>query len=220
MTVEEAKIFSAPEKSEKPLEIVINNESSESYSITKDDLIRIVDFDKRDSSDHIDNVLFKEFNGPMGILKQLKTDFYRGLSSGAIDTVTSPSKNEGDPVRVDRAIRRNSSYNGPTLGGGGKVSLNKSPSGPPLSVETITYRRAQFGSNLIIPPKPKTILQLIWETIKDDHIVKLLLICFVVVLGLGTPPDPKKGWIEGTAILVAVVIVLVNNSIVHSFRLL
>jgi Ca2+-transporting ATPase len=65
-----------------------------------------------------------------------------------------------------------------------------------------------FGSNLIPPEKPASILSIIWETILDDPILKILIVGATVTLIIGTVTDPAHGWVDGIAILAAVIIVL------------
>jgi len=84
-------------------------------------------------------------------------------------------------------------------------------------------RRDVFGSNTIPPKPPKTFLQLVWEALQDITLI-ILEIAAVVSLGLSLYKPPKQekeggsgfheeeeeehGWIEGAAILIAVVIVV------------
>ena len=81
-------------------------------------------------------------------------------------------------------------------------------------------RRDVFGSNTIPPKPPKTFLQLVWEALQDITLI-ILEIAAVVSLGLSLykPPhnealdsgfqeeeEDEHGWIEGAAILIAVII--------------
>ncbi|KXS13532.1 calcium-translocating P-type ATPase, partial [Gonapodya prolifera JEL478] len=70
-------------------------------------------------------------------------------------------------------------------------------------------RRAVFGRNVIPPPPSDTVLEIVWDTVKDDPILKLLLFGAVIILIIGTASHPESGWYEGVAIFVAVTIVLV-----------
>ncbi|CAF4705876.1 unnamed protein product, partial [Rotaria sp. Silwood1] len=84
--------------------------------------------------------------------------------------------------------------------------------------EDLEQRRAIYGRNEI-PPKPmKSFLRLCWEALHDMLLV-ILLVCAVVSIGLSfyEPPHPKDQvkekepnleWIEGVAILVAVLVVV------------
>ncbi|XP_026474494.1 plasma membrane calcium-transporting ATPase 2 isoform X4 [Ctenocephalides felis] len=82
------------------------------------------------------------------------------------------------------------------------------------------HRRETFGSNTI-PPKPsKTFLQLVWEALHDTTLI-ILQIAAIVSLGLSfyQPADDSAGpieddeghygWIEGLAILVSVIVVVI-----------
>lgn len=83
-------------------------------------------------------------------------------------------------------------------------------------------RKAFFGPNSIPPKPPKTFLQLVWEALQDMTLIILQVAAFVsLVLAFiepehddGTPKedeggDAEAGWIEGVAILVSVVIVVI-----------
>ena len=82
-----------------------------------------------------------------------------------------------------------------------------------------------FGSNVIPPKPPKTFLQLVWEALQDITLIILEIAAIVsLALSLYKPPhddsaDPdsegfveeeedEHGWIEGCAILIAVIIVV------------
>ena len=74
-------------------------------------------------------------------------------------------------------------------------------------------RREAYGVNINPEPKFTSFLELLFDAIKGDPTVLILIAAAFVSLGLGffvTPSDPNEqntGWIEGTAILAAVVIV-------------
>ncbi|XP_067090048.1 plasma membrane calcium-transporting ATPase 4 isoform X1 [Osmerus mordax] len=93
--------------------------------------------------------------------------------------------------------------------------------------EDIERRKEEFGQNLIPPKKPKTFLQLVWEALQDVTLI-ILEVAAIVSLGLSfyRPPDAERencgnaaggaedegeadtGWIEGAAILLSVVCVV------------
>uniref|UniRef100_A0A8D3BV25 Calcium-transporting ATPase n=1 Tax=Scophthalmus maximus TaxID=52904 RepID=A0A8D3BV25_SCOMX len=91
-------------------------------------------------------------------------------------------------------------------------------SGQPADIEK---RKTVFGQNLIPPKKPKTFLQLVWEALQDVTLI-ILEVAAIVSLGLSfyKPPDAKReskledeteseaGWIEGVAILLSVICVV------------
>jgi Ca2+-transporting ATPase len=72
----------------------------------------------------------------------------------------------------------------------------------------LAQRQNAFGQNIIPPPESATILEIVWETILDDPIIKILIVGAIIILALGTAIHPKDGWLEGVAIVVAVFIVL------------
>ena len=81
-----------------------------------------------------------------------------------------------------------------------------------------------FGSNVIPPKPPKTFLQLVWEALQDITLIILEIAAIVsLALSLYKPPadtskasedgfveeeEDEHGWIEGCAILIAVIIVV------------
>jgi len=81
----------------------------------------------------------------------------------------------------------------------------------------LEHRRDVFGSNTIPPKPPKTFLQLVWEALQDVTLI-ILQVAAVVSLALSfySPPsesgEPEEehstDWIEGLAILLAVIIVV------------
>lgn len=104
-----------------------------------------------------------------------------------------------------------------------KTSPNEGLSGNPVDIER---REAVFGKNFIPPKKPKTFLQLVWEALQDVTLI-ILEIAAIVSLGLSfyRPPEGNNalcgevsvgeeegegetGWIEGAAILLSVVCVV------------
>uniref|UniRef100_A0A668AGY0 Calcium-transporting ATPase n=1 Tax=Myripristis murdjan TaxID=586833 RepID=A0A668AGY0_9TELE len=97
-------------------------------------------------------------------------------------------------------------------------------SGQPADIEK---RKTAFGQNFIPPKKPKTFLQLVWEALQDVTLI-ILEVAAIVSLGLSfyKPPDAERehcgkaaggvedegeaeaGWIEGAAILLSVICVV------------
>ena len=64
-----------------------------------------------------------------------------------------------------------------------------------------------FGTNARPKAHRVTYWELIWEGLHDVTLI-ILLIAAIVSIALGMVDDPKEGWHEGAAILLAVVIVL------------
>ncbi|XP_055314472.1 plasma membrane calcium-transporting ATPase 2 isoform X6 [Sitodiplosis mosellana] len=99
------------------------------------------------------------------------------------------------------------------------TSPNEGLSGSRADIE---HRRETFGSNTIPPKPPKTFLQLVWEALQDVTLI-ILEVAALVSLGLSfyspkeeeTPvkkvqeEDDSHGWIEGLAILISVIVVVI-----------
>ena len=73
-------------------------------------------------------------------------------------------------------------------------------------------RIAKYGRNVLPEPPSKSLMSLILEGLQDKTLI-MLIIAATVSLILGIAEDPKSGWIEGTAILSAVVIVVMVSSL-------
>ena len=73
--------------------------------------------------------------------------------------------------------------------------------------DDIKHRVTIFGSNYIPPKPPKTFFRLIWESL-EDTILRILIVAAIFSLILGMVFEGvEKGWVEGFAILIAVMIV-------------
>ncbi|CAI9552635.1 unnamed protein product, partial [Staurois parvus] len=99
--------------------------------------------------------------------------------------------------------------------------------GLPGTQADLDKRRQVYGKNFIPPKKPKTFLQLVWEALQDVTLI-ILEIAAIISLGLSfyRPPggetegcggaaagaedegEAEAGWIEGAAILLSVVCVV------------
>ncbi|BFZ10933.1 hypothetical protein BsWGS_13969 [Bradybaena similaris] len=99
-----------------------------------------------------------------------------------------------------------------------------------LDETDIELRRKVFGCNVIPPKPPKSFFQLVWEALQDVTLI-ILIVAAIISLGLSFYKPPKEtaatireedtykddqtgieeaaGWIDGLAILVAVVVVVV-----------
>ncbi|KAI9014041.1 PMCA-type calcium-translocating P-type ATPase, partial [Hyaloraphidium curvatum] len=97
------------------------------------------------------------------------------------------------------------------------VPLDTVPSSP-----GIDRRREIYGDNRLPEQKAKTIFELMWLAAQDKTII--LLSCAAVISlafglwqdfdpSLAKPDEPKVHWVEGTAILIAVLVVILAGSI-------
>jgi P-type Ca2+ transporter type 2B len=75
----------------------------------------------------------------------------------------------------------------------------------------IDQSRQQFGEN-IFPESPITPF---WDFVKEalsDTTLRILIAAATVSLAIGIAQDPKEGWVDGAAILFAVVVVTIVSS--------
>ena len=73
-------------------------------------------------------------------------------------------------------------------------------------------RKEYYGSNYVAPKSSKSFFELMVEAAADSTLI-LLMVSAVVSLVLGICfEDPSTGWIEGTAILISVFIVVLVTS--------
>lgn len=157
------------------------------YGVTPEDLGKICDFDNRTNPSQLE-ILNSEYGGLDGLAYLLQTDVETGvrlLKENGIQTGNAKQKKGKDAKVTPFSIQKRD-----------------------MTAFDMKERQETFGQNIIPPPESDTILEIIWGTIVDDPILKILIIGAVVILILGTIMDPQVGWTEGVAIMVAVVIVL------------
>eukprot|EP00298_Acanthocystis_sp_HF-20_P016872 c21613_g1_i2.p1 GENE.c21613_g1_i2~~c21613_g1_i2.p1 ORF type:complete len:1012 (-),score=428.22 c21613_g1_i2:233-3268(-) len=79
--------------------------------------------------------------------------------------------------------------------------------------ESIFDRESYYGSNVIPEPKPTSLFALMWEALQDPTLIILMGAAFISLpVGIFFE-DPSTGWIEGTAILGTVLVVVLVASI-------
>lgn len=83
--------------------------------------------------------------------------------------------------------------------------------GIPVSPKEVKTRRDIFGENRIPKVAPKSFIHLLWEALLDSTLI--ILVCaalFSLILNYVKPvqTEDNHGWIEGTAILVSVAVVV------------
>ena len=81
--------------------------------------------------------------------------------------------------------------------------------GLPGDEADLRRRRDVYGSNMIPAKKPKSFLQLAWEALQDFTLIVLIVAAIIsLILGLVVEKDKETSWIDGFAILMAVVVVV------------
>lgn len=137
------------------------------FEIGVEELAEIVNFDRRTERDLIDT-LETSFGGVQGVATRLKSDLLSGIPLRFSHQFNTPSSNT-------------------------KSSNNK---GPDMTALDGAERCDIFGENIIPPPRSETILEIVWATIVDDPILKILIVGAIIVLSLGSALCPSHGWIE------------------------
>lgn len=159
---------------------------------------------------------FYAVGGLSGLEKGLRTDRHTGLSSDettlegtvSFDSV-KPSLAQSSPI-VSRNNLSTPATRTTTIG-----SHKKPPS------DQFIDRKRIFKDNRLPEKKGKSLLQLMWITYNDKVLI-LLSIAAVVSLAVGlyqtfglyhAPGAPRVDWVEGVAIILAIVIVVVVGSL-------
>ncbi|KAK5987837.1 Calcium-transporting ATPase 2 [Cladobotryum mycophilum] len=155
---------------------------------------------------------FYQLGGMRGLEKGLRTDRKSGLGTGesrlqgqvTFDEATS--KTSGKPVK-DIATPETT-----------RVATNSSQA---REREHFQDRYRVFSDNRLPEKKGKSLLELMWITYNDKVLI-LLSIAAAISLAVGLyqtfgqehkPGEPKVEWVEGVAIIVAIVIVVIVGSL-------
>ncbi|KAH9905078.1 calcium-translocating P-type ATPase [Fomitopsis serialis] len=185
----------------------------------------------------------EQMDGVKGLLRGLGTHPKHGLSAAAIKKAADPQSGAGAGESAgQRHDRPPQDPGGQTetepvpgivvTGPGSEIDVSSGkqrPAGGESEEEMdekaynapMEERRRVFGTNVLPVRKTKSLLQLMWLALKDKVLV-LLSIAAVVSLALGffqdfgTPRpagEPPVDWVEGVAIIVAILIVVLVGSI-------
>jgi len=80
-------------------------------------------------------------------------------------------------------------------------------------LERIGNSRTTHGANVLPPVAFKSFLQLVWETLQDRTLIMLLVAAAIsLAVGMSTK-DPEEGFVDGTAVAVAVAIVVLITAL-------
>ncbi|PFH53183.1 hypothetical protein AMATHDRAFT_138450 [Amanita thiersii Skay4041] len=169
--------------------------------------------------------ILTQFGGTEGLLHGLGTDPSHGLSTqppAANGDLPEKGAGLGASHRHDTDAEMSEKLPQVTLTDpSGHVRPAFHAAGGPPFHATLDDRRRVYGEN-ILPQRPsKTLLQLMWSAMKDKVLV-LLSIAAVVSLALGlfqdfgtprTDGEPPVDWVEGVAIMIAILIVVIVGSL-------
>ncbi|KAJ5166831.1 ATPase P-type K/Mg/Cd/Cu/Zn/Na/Ca/Na/H-transporter [Penicillium canariense] len=149
---------------------------------------------------------FRQLGGLRGLEKGLRTDVRSGLS---VDESTLEGGVEFADATTTESMPKSASPTGPTPATteGGETKSE--------SDESFVDRKRVYGVNKLPERKLKTIWELAWIAYNDKVLI-LLTIAAAVSLAVGIPQslhpadpnEPGVEWVEGLAILVAIIIVV------------
>ncbi|KAF1846763.1 calcium transporting P-type ATPase-like protein [Cucurbitaria berberidis CBS 394.84] len=148
---------------------------------------------------------FYALGGLDGIEKGLRTDRRAGLS---VD-----EQHLDGAVTFEEATTASTTQTSPKIASNGVGTTDPTPTGE----NTFADRKRVYSDNRLPVRKPKNIFQLAWMAY-NDKVLLLLTAAAIISLALGLyqtfgvkhkPGEPKVEWIEGVAIIVAIVIVVV-----------
>ncbi|TAQ87164.1 hypothetical protein B7494_g4503 [Chlorociboria aeruginascens] len=162
---------------------------------------------------------FYTLGGLRGLEKGLRTDIQAGLSIDEADldgTVTLEEAKEA-ARRASNSLKDDTKAPITTVDSKPSVVSRSRPS----AAESFADRKAVFKDNRLPVKKGKNLLQLMWITYNDKVLILLSIAAAIsLAVGLyqtfGTVHDaehPPIEWVEGVAIIVAIVIVVVVGSL-------
>ncbi|GES96174.1 calcium-translocating P-type ATPase [Rhizophagus clarus] len=153
--------------------------------------------------------LLKSYGGLEGLIKGLHTNQRAGLKDE-----TTPLK----PISLSEITNDLSEDNNNIIDEQENVQFKSTP----VAEGSLFYQRKNvFGTNILPEKKSKSILELMWIAMQEKILI-LLIIAAIVSLGLGLYEDfgskevtnqPKIRWVEGVAILIAILIVVLVGSL-------
>lgn len=151
---------------------------------------------------------FHALGGLQGLLKGLRTDRNSGLSS-------DEQHLEGS-VSFEEAVR-GSNASSPDSDPKIRAHTDLVAGAPKSTESSFADRKKVFSDNRLPERKSKSIFELAWIAYNDKVLI-LLTVAAVISLGLGLyqtfgqehePGEPQVEWVEGVAIVVAILIVVV-----------
>ncbi|KAE9378940.1 plasma membrane calcium-transporting ATPase [Stipitochalara longipes BDJ] len=166
---------------------------------------------------------FVEFKGVEGLITGLRSDRTRGIGAQK-DITTSPALNKeisNSPTNLRdaeeglAAPRTRLSFTATITTT--RLERNKDPNDPAL----LAQRKAIFSDNRLPTKKELTLLARAWSAY-NDPVLFLLTVAAIISLAIGlyqtfdtprTPGNPPIQWVEGVAIIIAIVIIVLVSTI-------
>ncbi|KAL9130609.1 MAG: hypothetical protein Q9217_001269 [Psora testacea] len=150
---------------------------------------------------------FYALGGLKGLEKGLRTDRAAGLSLDEVDL--------DGTIPFDEAVAAGANKDPEVLDKPTRARRTTTAGSKKLSGDSFRDRKRIFRDNRLPEKKPKSILQLAWIAYNDKVLILLTAAAVVsLALGIYQSVNPEEGeapveWVEGVAIMVAIVIVVV-----------
>ncbi|KAJ3243306.1 Calcium-transporting ATPase 10, plasma membrane-type [Chytriomyces hyalinus] len=179
----------------------------DTFGLSPEELAQICSFDLRSNPTQIEN-LNANYGGVEGVGLLLRSNIETGLRLKMKDHTAISVANQQHHGTTGTGHHRNDTKKAahPVAKPTGEIPTHISNAN--MVAIDADKRIAAFGANKIPPPPSETILQMIWGTIVEDPILKILIVGAIFVTSLGTAMCPSEGWLDGLVIVIAVVLVL------------
>ncbi|KAL4939963.1 hypothetical protein BDV06DRAFT_27589 [Aspergillus oleicola] len=152
---------------------------------------------------------FYALGGPAGLAKGLRTDLRSGLSLDETELEGSVSFDDATSASSPESLPKPAAETQPPAPSRADTTPHKQ------SENAYTDRKRIYGPNKLPEKKTKSIFELAWLAYNDKVLI-LLTVAAVISLALGIyqsltaePGEPRVQWVEGVAIIVAILIVVV-----------
>lgn len=171
--------------------------------------------------------LLRTYGGLEGVARGLHVDLASGLTPNAPAhqniTLDQVIRDKDDSVYVEEIEFKRT----PTVHslGGRQLTHRTDATVPAPDLTAFPQRKAVFGANVLPETESKSIFALMWIAFQDKTLI-LLAIAAVVSLGVGLYEDiavpeydtfgnriPGVKWVEGVAIIVAILLVVLVGSV-------
>ncbi|KAL4925838.1 putative P-type calcium ATPase [Aspergillus undulatus] len=152
---------------------------------------------------------FYALGGLAGLAKGLRTDVRSGLSLDETELEGSVSFDDATAASSPEPLPKPAADTQPPAPSRADTTAQKQDE------NVYTDRKRVFGQNKLPEKKTKSILELAWLAYNDKVLI-LLTVAAIISLALGIyqsltakPGEPRVQWVEGVAIIVAILIVVV-----------
>ncbi|KAJ3220038.1 Calcium-transporting ATPase 10, plasma membrane-type [Clydaea vesicula] len=187
---------------------------NDEFGITLAELIGLISFENRFEKNQLSNLNSERFGGVEGIAYLLRSNLKAGLA-------LNQSKNKwNSEISLQKLKQSRKCKNVSIFKKAYRRLLSKKETESNDELNALKgdvsdgfIRSETFGRNLIKIQKSKSLFRLLIESIRDDAILKVLIIGSVIALIVGEIEDPVNGWWDSFAILIAVFIVSSVNAV-------